>query len=404
MQEVCTARPGAADPESPLRALYYPFSRCIEASALKQLLLVFDGVTFLDPVEDNAWRARLFQDLESTEDSRYRKYRDLDGPLRELEQEGAIVLQRPSELPAYRGLHAVAGAVSDLADPIWCEIARKPEAYRLPHQRLGPNGSATWQMFPSKLATGLREQFETTELRQHIVADRGDRYAWTLSYEAGSASALNLHLAAADDLGLAPVTDSEMHHRLLIRKIVRTATPHDEWTDAQSRAVEATAHQAARQLVGDLLPKDGLNQLAFDDILRFRERTAADRQALVRDLKMRLADVAELTSWREIAARQLAVTTDLERELAEYRAAMASTRDKLWPGLVSASTAAAVGGSAGVSLQMLAGGPLGVIAGALAGTGLSILKSALETRADQRKLQAGTRHSVAYLSRVAGLH
>lgn len=402
MQPVCTTRADADSP-SPLRALYYPFSRCIDANALKQLLLVFDGVTFLEPVEDNAWIARLFPDVEGSEDARHRRYRQLDGPLRELEQEGAIVLQRPGELPAFNGFHAVAGAVSDLADPVWCEIARRPEAYRLPHQRLGAAGAATWQVLPSKLAPGFRQQLESPGLRQHIVADRGERDAWTLSYEAGSASALNLHLAAANDLGLAPVTDSAMHHRLLMRKIVRAAMPHSEWTDAESPAVEATAHQLARQLIGDLLPKAMLERLDFDDIIRFRQQTAADRQALVRDLKMRLADVAELTSWREIAARQLAVATDVEREIGEYRAAMASTRDRLWPALIGASTAAAAGGGAGVSLQMLAGGPLGVIAGALAGTGLSLLKSALDARADQRKAQAGTRHSVAYLSRVAGL-
>ena len=403
MQQVCTT-PADADSPSPLRALYYPFSRCIDANALKQLLLVFDGVTFLEPVEDNAWRAQLFQNLERAEDPRYRTYRDLQGPLSELEQEGAIVLQRPSELPAFHGFHAVAGALSDLADPIWCEIARRPEAYQLPHRRLGTAGPATWQVFASKLAPGFRQQLESPEFRQHLIADRGEQYAWTLSYEAGSASALNLHLAAADDLGLAPVTDSAMHHRLLMRKIVRAAAPDSDWTNVQSAAVDVSAHQVARQLIGDLLPKGMLDRVCFEDIIRFREQTAADRQALVRDLKIRLDEVAELTSWREIAAHQLAVATDLEREVREYRAAMASTRDRLWPSLVSASTAATVGGGAGVSLQMLAGGPLGAIAGALAGAGLAMLKSALDARADQRKLEAGSRHSVTYLSRVADLH
>jgi hypothetical protein len=403
MQQPCSTR-ADNDSRSPLQALYYPFSRCIEANALKQLLLVFDGVTFLDPVEDGAWRARLFQELETSEDARFRKYRDLEGPLRELEQEGAIVLQRPRELPAFHGFHAVAGAVSDLADPVWCDIARRPEAFHLPHQRHGPAGAATWQIFADKIAPGLREQLHSTALDQHVIADGGDDYAWTLSYEAGSASTLNLHLAAANDLGLAPVTDSAMHHRLLIRKMVRASTPHSEWTEPDSPAVEATAHQVARELIGDLLPKSVLDRMDFEDIIRFRQETAADREALVRDLKTRLHDVAELTSWREIAARQQAVAADMEREVREYRAALASTRDRLWPGLVGASTAAAVGGSAGVSLQMLAGGPLGVIAGALAGTALSLLKSALDARADERKLDAGTRHSVAYLSRVAALH
>ena len=33
-------------------ALYYPFSRCINADSLKQMLLVFDELHFLDPVDD----------------------------------------------------------------------------------------------------------------------------------------------------------------------------------------------------------------------------------------------------------------------------------------------------------------------------------------------------------------
>ncbi len=64
-----------------LRALYYPFSRCIEPSALKQLLLIFDSITFLDPVTDDEWRAKLFRDLETTEDLKFEKYRSLQKPL-----------------------------------------------------------------------------------------------------------------------------------------------------------------------------------------------------------------------------------------------------------------------------------------------------------------------------------
>ena len=40
------------DVGSPLSALYYPFSRCVDACALKQLLLIFDSVTFIEPVDD----------------------------------------------------------------------------------------------------------------------------------------------------------------------------------------------------------------------------------------------------------------------------------------------------------------------------------------------------------------
>ena len=32
------------------RALYYPYSRCVDATTLKRLVLVFDEVWFIDPV------------------------------------------------------------------------------------------------------------------------------------------------------------------------------------------------------------------------------------------------------------------------------------------------------------------------------------------------------------------
>src|SRR6266852_5588400 len=100
-----------------LSALYYPFSRCIDACALKQLLLVFDSVTFLDPVEDDEWRAKLFRDLEKVEDSRFAAYRELEQPLLTLQDEGAIVLQRPENLTSFSSEATSESALADLADP-----------------------------------------------------------------------------------------------------------------------------------------------------------------------------------------------------------------------------------------------------------------------------------------------
>ena len=57
-----------------LSGLYYPFSRPIDIASLKQMLLVFENVVFLDPVDDDSWRAKLFQDLETQEDKRFAKY------------------------------------------------------------------------------------------------------------------------------------------------------------------------------------------------------------------------------------------------------------------------------------------------------------------------------------------
>ena len=45
-------------------ALYYPFSRCMDSSTLKQYLLLFDSLTFLDVVDDDQWRSQLYRGLE----------------------------------------------------------------------------------------------------------------------------------------------------------------------------------------------------------------------------------------------------------------------------------------------------------------------------------------------------
>lgn len=47
-----------------LNALYYPFSRGTDIESLKQQLLLFDTISFLDPVDSEEWRAKLFRDLE----------------------------------------------------------------------------------------------------------------------------------------------------------------------------------------------------------------------------------------------------------------------------------------------------------------------------------------------------
>jgi hypothetical protein len=387
-----------------LSALYYPFSRCIDPSALKQLLLVFDSVTFLDPVDDDEWRAKLFRDLEITEDQRFATYRELEGPLITLRDEGAIVLRRPEELNSFESEATSASALADLADPIWCEVARQPAKFGLPHQNRAADGRATWQIFPAKLPSLLRDRFHGTELGRHVVWSSRKDTAWTVSYEAGSAATLNLHLAAAGELSLAPVTDSALHHRLLIRKIVRSATPESEWSEPASPMVEAVANRLALQLIETLMPRSALFLVTFEKILQFREQTQQIRAAMMAELRSRLAPAAKLTSINEISSQQQSIAEAIMKEVREYRASLLATRDKLWPGLVKTSTTAVAGGSAGaVALQFLIGGPLAVLAGSIAGASLGVLQAALEQRADANKTARAASSSVAYLSRVTAL-
>jgi hypothetical protein len=227
-----------------LSALYYPFSRCIDVAALKQLLLVFDSVTFLDPVEDDEWRAYLFRQLEEQEDLRFNRYREVEEALRTLRLEGTIRLVPPDKLKSLNVVSTPAAAVSDLLDAEWCRVANSPAAFGMPHRRLGPNGEPTWQIFPDKLPLHFRDAlFTQPEIRKHLVRSGPEGVSWTVSYEAGSAAAMNLHLAAADELSLAPVTDSDMHHRLMLRKLFRAVTNTPAWQNPEPSYVARSLAQ-----------------------------------------------------------------------------------------------------------------------------------------------------------------
>lgn len=386
-----------------LRALYYPFSRCVEPSALKQLLLIFDAITFLDPVTDDEWRAKLFRDLEVTEDRKFEQYRTLQKPLEDLKAEGAIVLKPPADLKCFWSQEVAASALSDLMDDEWCKVASSPKAFNLPHQLRDPRGKATWQIFPAKIPTPLLEiLLENSNFNHHIIQSGRINTAWTLSYESGSATALNLHLAAAEELDVAPVTDSILHHKLLLRKVVRSVSNDPKWMRSHDPSIpRLAAQQTAIEIVQHLLPKSALADASFDSILLFREKTKSARTELINDLTSRLVKVATSEDPIEILTAEADVKREIEKELKEYRAELASARDNVWPKLIPAVTrGGAIAGLAAVGLQFIAGGPLGVVAGSIAGASLGLLKSALEYRSEIKKVERKASSSIAFLSQV----
>lgn len=367
-------------------------------------MLVFDGVTFIDPVKDADWRAELFRNLETTDDARFSQYGDLKNDLKTLEQEGALSIVDPQSLPAFERPETSFGAISDLQDPLWCAIANKPSTFGLPHQRAPDTQEPTWQMFSQKIPLEFRHFLGTVPAREHLINEADDNYAWTLSYAAGSAATLNFHLAAAADLGLSPITDSELHHRLLLRKATRAMTPDNEWMEPVSTQMAQSATNTAVKLIESLMPRQALQSASFDKILRFRENTRGDRAALVNELATRLVQISNTTSYAEISQSQAALGAGISKEVREYQAALGSARDKLWPNLVKGlGYTFATGTSAALLYEYLLGGPMGVLTGALGGMACSSLASALDSRTEKRQLKRATSPSIAYLSKVSQL-
>ena len=94
------------------------------------MLLVFDEVTFVDPVEDAEWRAKLFEDLES-HDAEFAFYQGIDQALPELVRQGCVKRFDPGPGVDARAL-ATASALSDLNDQDWLRVASNPQKHGMP--------------------------------------------------------------------------------------------------------------------------------------------------------------------------------------------------------------------------------------------------------------------------------
>lgn len=383
-----------------LSALYYPFSRCINELSLKQMLLVFDRICFLDPIEDHQWRAYQFERLEKAEDPRYREYRSLSSYMDRLHNMGIVERVSPAELSLPTRSTVSASAISDLLDPTWVETAAHPERFSLPHRTLSPDGSATWNIFRHKLPEEyVAALLESNNLRKHLIRLGDETSSWTVSYAAGSAAALNVHLAAAEELALAPVTDSVMHHLLLVGKALReryagSSAPRP----IPSHSLPTMANNLAISLVHELFPPSRLGEMAFDDIIAFREQTASQRLEFVRDLQSRLAVLTRVPDADDLVHAQREIQFGLQRELREHAAKLSEARAKIWPGLVSSlNSTLAAGGVAAVTFTSL-GGAGCILAGSIVAASLAFLKSTLDVKREVDKAQASASPAVNYLS------
>jgi acyl-coenzyme A thioesterase PaaI-like protein len=386
-------------------ALYYPFSRPIDLPSLKQMLLVFDTVAFLDPIDDDSWRAKLFEDLVHAEDKRFGAYQHVHSNLRLLFEEGAARRVDPAEIPAIQQPITAASALSDLLDQGWTSTASNPQRFGLPSGVIGTGGGATWRTFLPKMPSAFVDALCSNEpFSSHLIQEGGDRSAWTLSYAAGSAVSISVHLAAAEELGFAPVTDSAMHHELLIQKLIRNRN----YTDHRARTIDGgvsvqLANSAMTTLINELLPREFLQNLDVEQMLRFREATKKLRNEATRELTSRLAVLSKVPSSEDLIAAGGELQNQVRSDLRKYQAELAAVRNKLWPTLVGTlNTNLAAGGVAAVAMNFIGGPGYALAASVLAGS-LSLIKGSLDLSIEKKKLEASQSPAVSYLARVGAL-
>jgi len=387
-----------------LSALYYPFSRCINPNAVKQLLLVFDGVTFLDPVTDDGWRACLMEDSVQDTDPKFVGYSEIHNSVEELKKQKAISVVSPDILTREQKLLSSASAFSDLMDHDWCRVATRPDRFGMPFQQ--HNGSATWQIFKPKLPDVFTDKLlSERSLRKHLIEEGGDDTAWSLSYEAGSAISIALHLAASEQLSVAPVTDSPMHHQLLLQKLTREYYGKSSGEAPIPLGVaDLLARQTVFSLMKDILPVETLAKTTFGEIVEFRKETALCRDQFVRQLTNEFAVCRSEVKPERLHQLLLEKSLVVTEKVKEYENELAKSRDKIWPNFVSSlNKTLAAGGIAGAISFQYIGGPGSVLAGSVVAAGLAFLTGLLDIQAEVNNARRSASPSVAYLSKLKNL-
>lgn len=384
-----------------LDGLYYPFSRCIEIPSMKQLLLVFDRVVFLDPVEDEEWRAQLYRDIEAAGGGEFRKYREVHEVMPTLIEEDAIhhispIDQNPDGLAA-----ATAAALSDLLDENWQKAASAPQQSGLPYQSL-IDGTPVWQAFLPKMPVGYVEALQSDSmLSRHLLIEADENRAWTLSYSAGCAASINLHLAAAAENNLAPVTDSALHHKLLLMKLLRSTDNENRERPFDHGTTSLLTQKVATSVLSRVLPEQSLEALSFDELLKFREKSRDLRHQFVAELESSIKLITRAPTPDDVLHAAHEVEHSLSTQVREYQAEFNGLRDSIWPSLAgSANLTLATGGVAALSMSYI-GGAGHALSASIVAASLATLKSALDVLGAQKKLSSTVSPAVSYLSTVS---
>src|SRR4029077_3299641 len=144
----------------------------------------------------------------------------------------------------------------------------------------------------------------------------------------GSSVNLTYALAIAHETGAVPLTDSDAHHRLLLRRL-STAAASDELPGLHARPPSAyRRRQIEMRIVDELAPASALQDMTFNELLDYRRKTQSERHELNQWID-ELADKAYSGPWDS------ALDTEVD-QIAEHARQLAAS-----PGRWGAAVAAA---------------------------------------------------------------
>jgi len=309
----------------PLRALYFPYSRCIDENTIKRAILMFDELIFIDPTypdERNSLLSDGYGNPPFTVEY-WKKVRDSYGMLIE---EGIVKLHDPG--PAIRSHEDLLGAAfkADLDDSeIWriCTKPGLPNTWSMLRSKVpAPAFDFLNPQAPFRIGYGTRaareffypasgpereapeaardlfiesdeepepgwlqylfhdekaERLEQTldpDRRREILEDPEDKgYVCMFPFTHGSVLAVNTALLVADLEGLIPFTDSQLHHDLLNARFRRVRGHAESLSDEVGLPSlhPEKLRRITMTLLDALVPTECLEKISILEAVQYRQ-------------------------------------------------------------------------------------------------------------------------------------
>jgi hypothetical protein len=332
-----------------LRGLYFPYSRCLTPTFIKQSLLLFDQLVFADPLERAVREA--YYDVES-EHSRHRAWDSIEDDYAFLERQ--VMVQRLDPIPVirqYDGLMAQA-MLCDLQDPefmrlssdfaskdYWGILRGKIPAESLLENALGFSGTRFWQD-PTVITSPRDDRYRFDDFQDFsssfIMSVAHDYIPVSCGYSVNT----NLALLLAQVEGLTPLTDDPAALRLLNLKYTRAKKATRAVPDRQIIARRSPAFLQKYNIIGlnvisVLLPDAALEKISFKSLVEFRNKESASLQRLHQLLNTLVVKV-EGEAWSEEFEHEIIrlIESEIIPEGQEVRERIRSAYGKMFGGLV----------------------------------------------------------------------
>lgn len=300
-----------------LRCLYYPYARSVDPNMLKRAILLFDEIWFSD-VAGRDQRDMLMQD-QYVGSFVAEQYEDLRFAFEDMESEGTVRVHDPRpEICENDKLLTVALEEDLCDDQVWEQFSTRdlPKTWSMLRKRvpspvfelLGSQVTSRVNSPVEAVRAGIREtRGEFPEMLRRlyydeavdwIIRNRADLdnletgrsghgtkapsrideivppdmdLSCVFPFPVGSSLAVNQAAVVADTHGLIPLTDSSLHHALLMRKHERAQEAAQAGkTDKVNGLHPEKIRRVALAVLEEAIPDELLERLTLTQAVRYR--------------------------------------------------------------------------------------------------------------------------------------